>query len=233
MNTLTFIKDGLKWSRITNNLWGAMVKRKNYIFIEVTPLNGKYKVKYRNIEIKRYEKQEINLMRQLYNVVQADYTLAFVLGQHYDHYEWIEECNDLKELADLIEKRVTFDFCFLGDVDASGVPDINKNIFRKIFKPKLYEKSEIYNFPDGTDGVIVYWVDKDGKEHGPRTCSDCDESMWTGHVINDGDEHCCVDCIHKRYTSKQLEEMYEDDTQYYTEWDESELMEDFQLVHEK
>lgn len=132
MNTLTFTKDGLKWSLITNNLWGAIVRAKDYLFLEITPLNGKYKVKYRNIEIASYDKEEIKFMQKLYNIgPKADYTLAFMLGQHYDHYEWIEECNDLKELADLLENQVTFDIAFLGDVDAGGVPDIEKNKFGK------------------------------------------------------------------------------------------------------
>lgn len=132
MNTLTFTKNGLKWSRITNNLWGAMVEARDYLFLEILPLNGKYKVIYRNIEIKYYDKKEIKLMRQLYNIgPKADYTLAFILGQHYNHYEWIEVCNNLKELANLLENQVTFDIAFLGDVDTEGVPDLDNNMFRK------------------------------------------------------------------------------------------------------
>lgn len=135
MNTLTFIKDGLKWSRITNNLWGAIVGPKDYLFIEISPLKGGYIVKYRNIEIKDYDKEEIKLMRELYKIgPKADYTLAFMLGQHYDHYEWIEECNDIHELTNLLVNQTTFDIAFLGDVDAAGIPDIDRNMFGKILK---------------------------------------------------------------------------------------------------
>lgn len=57
--------------------------------------------------------------------------------------------------------------------------------------------------------------------------------MWQGHVINDGDEYYCVTCINKHYTSEQLKEMYENEEQYYTEWDESGLKDDFELVYEE
>ena len=100
-------------------------------------------------------------------------------------------------------------------------------------KPKLYEKSECFTLSNGTESVIISWIDKDGKEHGARTCSGCDGAMFAGHVINDGEKYYCMNCINEHYTSNQLEEMYENETQYYTEWDESELMEDFELVYEK
>ena len=70
-------------------------------------------------------------------------------------------------------------------------------------KPSLYERSEPYVSPfDGTRGVIVRWFDKNGKEHGARTCSDCNEPMWDGHVINDGDEYYCTNCIKNITQSK-------------------------------
>lgn len=101
-------------------------------------------------------------------------------------------------------------------------------------KPSLYERSEPYVSPfDGTRGVIVRWFDKNGKEHGARTCSDCNEPMWDGHVINDGDEYYCINCIKKHYTEQELEDMYNSDEQYYIQWDESDLLEDFELVYEE
>lgn len=137
---MQFEKNGLKWARITNNLWGTMVAPKDYIFIEVTPFNGKYTVKYRNIEIKKYSKDELRLMRSLYNIsYQADYSLAFVLGQHYNHYEWVEECEDYNALSKLIEEQTDFDVYFLGDVDAAGIPDVNDNVFGKV----IIKKSKI------------------------------------------------------------------------------------------
>ena len=133
MNMLRFEKDGLKWSRVANNIWGAMVEPKDYLFIEVTPINGKYKLIYRNVEIKDYTSLEKKLMRRIYNIgPKADFTLAYVLGQHYNHYEWIEECSDYKALKELFELQTSFDVAFLGDVDAEGIPDRNKNIFGKV-----------------------------------------------------------------------------------------------------
>ncbi len=100
-------------------------------------------------------------------------------------------------------------------------------------KPKLYERSEPFVSPiDGTQGVIVRWFDKEGKEHAPRTCSDCEDPMWDGHVINDGVEYYCTDCIKKHYTKQEREDMYNADTQYYIQWEESDLKEDFDLVYE-
>lgn len=111
----------------------------------------------------------------------------------------------------------------------------DRNISEKettTFKPKLYESSEEFVSPiDGAKGVIVSWIDKEGKEHGPRTCSDCNEPMWEGHVFNDGDEYYCPNCINKHYTVQEREDMYKASMLYYTEWDETELMEDFELVY--
>ncbi|MGC7931431.1 hypothetical protein ACP3VS_22830 [Lysinibacillus sp. VIII_CA] len=104
---------------------------------------------------------------------------------------------------------------------------------KELSKPKLYEKSEPFVANDGTEGVITWWEDESGKEVGPRTCSECECAMWQGHVINDGDEYYCVTCIYKHYTSEQLNEMYENNAQYYTEWEESDLMDDFELVYEE
>ncbi len=101
-------------------------------------------------------------------------------------------------------------------------------------KPKLYESSEPYVSPiDGVKGVIAGWFDKDGKEYGPRTCSDCKDPMWDGHVINDGEKYYCTSCIYKHYTEQELEDMYNSEAQYYTQWDESELEDDFKLVYEE
>jgi len=100
-------------------------------------------------------------------------------------------------------------------------------------KPKLYERSEPFVSPvDGKEYVIVRWFDEEGKEHGARTCSDCKEPMCDGHVLDDGDEHYCTNCINKHYTAQERKDMYNADTLYYTQWNESELKEDFDLVYE-
>lgn len=121
-----------------------MVAPKDYVFIEVSPFNGTYTVKYRNIQIKDYDKKEILSVRKLYKIAyRADYSLAFVLGQHYDHYEWIEECDSYNALSTLINEQTSFDVYFLGDVDAAGVPDINNNVFGKVIISDSKVKTKI------------------------------------------------------------------------------------------
>lgn len=36
---------------------------------------------------------------------------------------------------------------------------------------------------DGVEYVIARWFDVEGKEHGPRTCSDCKDPMWVGTSV--------------------------------------------------
>ena len=53
-----------------------------------------------------------------------------------------------------------------------------------------------------------------------RICSDCENIMNTGYCINDGEEYYCSDkCLHKHYTDKEFNDMYDDGNSYYTEWE--------------
>lgn len=50
-----------------------------------------------------------------------------------------------------------------------------------------------------------------------RICDECKEKMYDGFVIEDTFYYCNEECLHKHYTPEQYEEMYEDDTAYWTE----------------
>lgn len=54
-----------------------------------------------------------------------------------------------------------------------------------------------------------------------HTCSECGKGMNEGFCINSGQAYYCrKKCLHKHYTKKQWEEMYEDGgDSYWTTWD--------------
>lgn len=55
-----------------------------------------------------------------------------------------------------------------------------------------------------------------------RICSCCGLLMFSGYVINAGEEYyCSSNCLGKHYTSEQWNEMYGDDS-YYTVWEPTE-----------
>ena len=55
----------------------------------------------------------------------------------------------------------------------------------------------------------------------PRKCDHCGKGMWEGYCIDQGTEYYCSDkCLHKHYTPKQWEDMYEDaGDSYWTQWE--------------
>ena len=54
-----------------------------------------------------------------------------------------------------------------------------------------------------------------------RFCDVCGKEMHEGFVIDGGCEYyCSEECLHKHYTPKEWEEMYNDDgDSYWTEWE--------------
>lgn len=59
------------------------------------------------------------------------------------------------------------------------------------------------------------------EEHEARTCTECGKEMNNGYCINDGLEYYCSDtCLHKNYTEKEHQEMYEGGSLYWTEWED-------------
>jgi hypothetical protein len=53
-----------------------------------------------------------------------------------------------------------------------------------------------------------------------RKCEHCKEEMTCGHVMFDDEFYLCENCFHKFYPETIAEIMYNDETQYYTEWEE-------------
>lgn len=83
---------------------------------------------------------------------------------------------------------------------------------------------------DGKEYDVYGYKTAEGKEVYPRYCGDCKEGMWSGHVIDDGDSYLCCSCMEKKYDENIIERMYQNDEQYYTEWDESELEEENYII---
>ena len=57
------------------------------------------------------------------------------------------------------------------------------------------------------------------EEEEVRTCSKCEKEIYVGgfFVVNDGCEHyCSKECLHLVYSEKKYQEMYLDDTAYWT-----------------
>lgn len=54
-----------------------------------------------------------------------------------------------------------------------------------------------------------------------RTCNICGMDMKSGFCIHDGDEYfCSTECLHKKYTEEEYDEMYAEDEAYWTEWED-------------
>lgn len=53
-----------------------------------------------------------------------------------------------------------------------------------------------------------------------RICTCCGRVMYEGYCIGDGLEYYCTEeCLHKHYTEEEYNEMYKNDTAYWTQWD--------------
>lgn len=50
-----------------------------------------------------------------------------------------------------------------------------------------------------------------------RICDECKEEMYDGFVVEDSEYYCNETCLHKHYTPEQYQEMYEEETAYWTE----------------
>lgn len=56
-------------------------------------------------------------------------------------------------------------------------------------------------------------------EDEPRYCTACGKEMWSGYVIDDGEEYYCSDeCLNYYYSEREYLELCEEDRAYYTEW---------------
>ena len=54
-----------------------------------------------------------------------------------------------------------------------------------------------------------------------RTCEHCKCHMDKGHVMFENEFYLCEKCFNKFYTEHMAIEMYENELQYYTEWEEN------------
>lgn len=53
-----------------------------------------------------------------------------------------------------------------------------------------------------------------------EVCGECKKGMNQGFVIGDGDEYyCSEECLHKHYSPKEWNQMYNQDEGYWTEWE--------------
>ena len=54
-----------------------------------------------------------------------------------------------------------------------------------------------------------------------NVCSDCGKIIDSGYVIDNDwilEYYCSDECLHKHYTAKKYNQMYNEETAYYTEW---------------
>lgn len=81
------------------------------------------------------------------------------------------------------------------------------------------KKFNINKFKD--HGEALEWLEE-GQEEDFRVCSLCNSVVQNGYVVGDGLEYYCSDnCLNKKYTSKEWNELYNEDCGYYTEFDYS------------
>ena len=71
------------------------------------------------------------------------------------------------------------------------------------------------------DSETIEWTDKNGNEHYPRYCCKCGEGLYQGHILESGNIYC-PECFEELFTNKQAE-MFQNDQQFYTEWDENDF----------
>ena len=52
-----------------------------------------------------------------------------------------------------------------------------------------------------------------------RVCDNCNEKMFSGYVIDDGEEYFCDDdCLHAWYSEEEYDELCQEDRGYWTVW---------------
>lgn len=68
-----------------------------------------------------------------------------------------------------------------------------------------------------------WYIDEEEQEQHKRVCSHCGKYMNEGYCIENGLEYYCSDeCLHKRYTEEEYNELYDDGNgdSYWTEWED-------------
>lgn len=71
-----------------------------------------------------------------------------------------------------------------------------------------------------TKGISVMTFDSETKcNFNYRKCSQCEENMIDGYVIHDGEAYyCSSECLYRNLSEAEYEELYEEDSAYWTEW---------------
>lgn len=65
--------------------------------------------------------------------------------------------------------------------------------------------------------VEVEQVENEYPDYDYRICDECNSKMYDGFVVEDTFYYCKKECLHANHTPEEYEEMYEEDSAYWTE----------------
>lgn len=144
-------------------------------------------------------------------------TQATILEGWASDMDWIKgrDMSDSELLELLTRENAMLDVTF-GDFG------VHENVVKVAWGDVYYNDFEVEDmgaewmelaFP--TEAVEAEQADYPDYDY--RICDECNEKMHDGFVVEDSEYYCKETCLHKHYTPEQYEEMYEDDTAYWTE----------------
>lgn len=55
-----------------------------------------------------------------------------------------------------------------------------------------------------------------------RICDVCNKEMINGYCVQDSEYFCSDECLHTTYSPKEYEGLCEEDSAYWTQWEEGE-----------
>lgn len=58
-----------------------------------------------------------------------------------------------------------------------------------------------------------------------RTCNCCGEKMEMGYCVHDSEYYCSDECLNSTYSPEEYNELCEEDSAYWTQWDENDIEE--------
>jgi hypothetical protein len=56
-----------------------------------------------------------------------------------------------------------------------------------------------------------------------RKCTKCNKGMNDGYLVNDVEYYCSDECLYSVYSEDEYEDLYIEDSAYYTEWSEDDI----------
>jgi len=94
----------------------------------------------------------------------------------------------------------------------------------------LMTEENIYNSTEEEYDAIIQtfrsYIEANGVKYA-RMCDKCGNGMNEGYIVNGGDEYyCSAECLHKDYSPKEWQEMYDESEEnggndhYWTEWED-------------